>query len=90
MYIGAGVPHVYCFEPHTEITIVEHLGKFKTSCMNACINNDIIFTFGEEDGIRTVEEYNISSKEFSVLWEEDKEDIINLNQGAGCFALAKY
>lgn len=88
--IGAGVPHVYCFEPHTEITTIEYLGKFKTSGMNACIINDTIFTFGEEDGIRTVEEYKISSKEFAVLWEEEEEGIINLNQGAGCFALPKY
>lgn len=91
--IGAGVPKVYCFEPHTEITTIEYLGKFKTSCMNACIIDDIIFTFGEEDGIRTVEEYKILSKEFAVLWEEEEEGIImgrHLNQGTGCFALPKY
>lgn len=58
--------------------------------MNACIIDDIIFTFGEEDGIRTVEEYKILSKEFAVLWEEEEEGIINLNQGTGCFAIPKY
>lgn len=68
----------------------EHLGKFKTCGKDACIVNDTIYSFGEEDDNQTVEVYRIDSKEFDILWENKSGDGMLMHQGAGCFSLPKY
>uniref|UniRef100_A0A1B6EGB5 BTB domain-containing protein n=4 Tax=Clastoptera arizonana TaxID=38151 RepID=A0A1B6EGB5_9HEMI len=80
---------LYCFEPYQKHIVIEHLGKFKACGKDACIINNLIYAFGEEDDHQIVEVYDIDNREFRMLWKSKSEFIV-INQGYGCFALPKY
>lgn len=86
---------LYSFIPQPEEIEVKELGQFKIAASNACLVNKSIFSFGEEDDVQTVEEYNIKRKKFTTLSYKTRDELSEsaaycLNQAAGCFPLPKY
>ncbi|XP_054261491.1 kelch repeat and BTB domain-containing protein 3-like isoform X2 [Macrosteles quadrilineatus] len=95
IYIIGITAKLYCFDPQTEDVKVKFLGEFKTPGNNACLVNKTIYSFGEEDGVQSVEEYSIKKRTFTTLWhhkraDEDEPSVFCLNQAAGCFSFPKY
>ncbi|XP_075222936.1 kelch repeat and BTB domain-containing protein 8-like [Lycorma delicatula] len=82
---------LYRIQPFSENVIMEHLGKFQLEGKNACIVNDSIYHFGcdQHDDKCNIEEYNIKTSEFNVLWET-KSTELRLDNANGCFFLPNY
>lgn len=70
---------------------MDHLGRFKLEGKNACVINDSIYHFGcdQHDDTCNLEEYNINTKSFKVLWESGDAGI-RLDNANGCFQLPSY
>lgn len=85
---------LYSFVPYPERVEAKFLGQFKVPGKNACLVNNSIFSFGEEDEVQSVEEYSLIRKTFTTLCLYDPEDEnppnFCLKQAAGCFPLPKY
>ena len=77
------------------LSLEQFLGKFQNEAENVCLVDGKIYNFSSGPDLSTVEVYDITSKEFKVVFESKNEEELDFSPYSGdysfgCFGLVKY